>query len=243
MGLVQQNCRAEECLKVTRGISYAILAGLEKSFSLFDPAFYCYYKTFKVPKEFEFQGHTYTYFYHRYNTTWRNERCVEVPIIWEIVQKHHDCQILEVGNTLSHYFCVDHDIVDKYEKTEGVINQDVVDFDPTKKYDLIVSISTLEHIGWDRDVRDPAKILRAIEQLKHILACGGKIVATLPIGFNSDLDKLLCGSEVMFKERHYMKRASKGNSWVEADWKDVKGAKYDHLFSGASGLIIGVIEK
>jgi len=50
---------------------------------------------------------------------------------------------------LSHYFAVKHDIVDKYEIAPSVVNEDLVNFKPGKKYDLIVSISTLEHVGWD----------------------------------------------------------------------------------------------
>ena len=45
-------------------------------------------------------------------------------------------ELLEIGNVLSHYFKWDHDVVDKYEKVEGVINEDVVDFRPSKKYDI-----------------------------------------------------------------------------------------------------------
>ena len=40
----------------------------------------------------------------------------------------------------------------------------------TDKYDLIVTISTLEHVGWDEEPRDPSKVLRAIENLKSCYA-------------------------------------------------------------------------
>lgn len=81
---------------------------------------------------FKFQNKKYPYFWHQYNTTWQNERTVEVPIIWEIVKKYKTKKILEVGNVLSYYFPVKHDIVDKYEKEKGVINEDVVNFQPAK---------------------------------------------------------------------------------------------------------------
>jgi len=38
------------------------------------------------------------------------------------------------------------------DETSGVINQDVVDYIPSEKYDLIIGISTLEHVlmmGYD----------------------------------------------------------------------------------------------
>ena len=43
-----------------------------------------------------------------------------------------------------------------------MINQDVVDFKTNEKYDLIVSISTLEHVGWDEEPRDDKKISKAL---------------------------------------------------------------------------------
>ena len=70
-----------------------------------------------------------------------------MPIIWEEVKKHEAQRILELGNVLSHYYPVHHDIVDKYEKSSGVSNVDIRDFDTSKDYDLVVSISTFEHIG------------------------------------------------------------------------------------------------
>jgi len=56
----------------------------------------------------------------------------------------------------------------------------------------IVSISTIEHVGWDETPRDPKKIPLALENLAtKCLAPGGEIVVTLPIGYNTYLDKLM----------------------------------------------------
>ena len=52
---------------------------------------------------FEFLGNLYKYSTHEYNETWKNERTVEVPIIWEYVKEYKGKNILEVGNVLSHY--------------------------------------------------------------------------------------------------------------------------------------------
>jgi len=158
-----------------KGVYYVIRVGVSIIRNkLANSLWYYYFKLFKSSRTFTFQRETYRYFYHKYNTTWRNKRAVEVPIVWKIVNKYIGRNILEVGNVLSHYFPVNHDILDKYEKAKGVINQDVVDFSPAKKYDLIVSISTLEHVGWDETPREPMKILRAIENLKRLLAPKGK---------------------------------------------------------------------
>ena len=55
---------------------------------------------------------------------------------------------------------------DMHEIIDGVINEDVVDFNPSKPYDLITSIFTLQSVGLDESPREPAKILRAMENLK-----------------------------------------------------------------------------
>jgi len=220
-------------------ISYQII-------KLFARPMHYYYKIFKPSRTFTFKGKTYNYFYHRYNTTWRNERAVEVPIIWEIVtrSKSKRMHILEVGNVLSHYFPIQHDVLDQYEKAHGVINQDVVDFQPSKKYDLIVSISTLEHVGWDEEPRDSEKILRALENLEtNCLIAGGKIVVTLPLGSNTEMDRLLREGKMRFTKQEYLKRVSVDNEWIEVDWDEVKEVKRNDPFPAANGLLIGIVER
>lgn len=204
---------------------------------------YYHYKIFKSPRTFVFQGKTYIYFYHKHNLTWTNERAVEIPIVWDIVKKHSRKSILEVGNVLSYYFPVDHDILDKYEKVKGVINQDIVDFRPSKKYDLIVSISTLEHVGWDETPREPMKILRAIQNLKKLLSSGGKMVVTLPLGYNPEMDRLLKKGKTHFTQQYYLKRISRDNKWVEVDWDAVREVDYGSPFPAANAIIIGITEK
>ena len=160
-----------------KGICYVVRRGIRKIEDeiRFQSSFFVY-KMSGLLRTFAFHGETYHYFYHKYNSTWESERAIEVPIIWKIVKENRERRILEIGNVLSHYFVFKHDIVDKYEKAKGVINQDVIDFQPPKKYDLIVSISTLEHIGWDEKPRDCTKILRAIENLESLLDNKGRIV-------------------------------------------------------------------
>lgn len=223
-------------------IRFVIKTIINRATNLFP---YSYYKLFKSKETFIFQRKSYHYFY-TITGTWKHERAVEVPIIWEIVKKYQGKKILEVGNVLANYFPVNHDIVDKYDKSTGVINQDVVDFQPAEneKYDLIVSISTIEHVGWDEKPRDPKKIPRALENLTtKCLAPGGEIVVTLPIGYNSYLDKLLKEDKIRFNKQYYLKRISKDNKWIEVDWSDICDAKFGDPFPYSNGLVIGIIER
>ena len=150
-------------------------------------------------------------------------------------------RIIEVGNALSHYFPVDHDVVDKYEEGEGIINQNIVDYRPPKRYDLVVSISTLEHFGWDEEPKDPEKIPRAVAHMQGLLAPGGKLVLSVPLGYNPGLDAPLEAGELPFRERHHFKRVPR-DRWVEVGWEEVRGAKYDEPYNSANGLVIGTRE-
>jgi len=193
---------------------------------------------------FVFQGKHYQYFIHLYTETWRNERIVEIPIMWKIVNDYKTKKIFEVGNVLSHYFPVSYDILDKYEKAEGVINQDVVDYKTDKKYDLIVSISTLEHVGFGpQDGNEPGKLLRAIDNLKKCLSDNGRIAVTLPLGHNPELDKFLAEKKLGFTEQYFLKRVSQNNDWIETSWDDVKNSKYGKPFPCANAIVVGIIEK
>jgi hypothetical protein len=193
-------------------------------------------------RTFLVQGDSYNYFDSFGNGTWYNERSVEIPIVMKVVRRYQGRNILEIGNVLSNYFRFDHDILDKYENAKDVINADVVDFKPDKKYDLILSISTLEHVGWDENPRDNTKIPQAIENLKTLIAQGGTIIVTLPLGYNPHLDILLENRLVGFTKQYYLKRISKGNEWKEVSWKGVLDSEYNKPFAGANGLFIGIIE-
>jgi SAM-dependent methyltransferase len=227
------------------GIYYLVRTGTKLALDLPKNSFlFWYYRTFKSSETFEFQETTYHYFYHFYGTTWKNERAVEIPIIWDIVKRNKDQgkRILEVGNVLSYRFHVNHDILDKYEMKSGIINEDVVNFNPSTLYDLIISISTLEHVGWDETPRDAMKILYAIENLKRILAPSGELIVTLPLGYNLEMDKFLRNGRIKFSKQYYLKRIAK-NRWQEVNWKDVKDLKYNTSIPAANGILVGVIKK
>lgn len=203
---------------------------------------YCGVRLFKSSQTFTFQGETYENFWRRYNATWRNERAVEIPITRRVIEKSPASKILEVGNVLSHYGPVRHDVVDKYEQAYGVINEDVCTFRPVQKYDLIVSVSTLEHVGWDEHPRQPEKVLTAFENLRSLLAPGGRIFVTLPLGYNPPLDEWIRKGKISFTKRFYLKRMSPANDWRETEYAEVLGAAYDSFVPTATALAVGYIE-
>jgi len=203
---------------------------------------YPYYYMFKSNRYFEFNGKKHKCFLGWYNKAWKNERTIEIPIILGLMEGYKKNQILEVGNVLSHYFPVQHDVVDKYEKAKGVINEDIVKFNPKTKYDLIISISTIEHVGWDEKPKEPQKVLKAIENLKKCLSSQGKIIITFPLGYNHFLDGLLQEKKIFFSKEIFLKKVSK-DSWIEKNINQIKNVSYGFPYLGANGIIIGIIKK
>ena len=210
---------------------------------LVDVLAYIFYTLYRKNKTFYFQGTRFPYFYHPYNRTVASERIVEIPLAKSILDyyKQQGKKILEVGNVLAHYFPVNHDVLDKYEKAPGVINEDVQDVKFQKKYDLIISISTMEHVGWTYgEKKDPGKFLRGIANLKKHLAKNGTMMVTFPLFYRGDLSKLIINRKMPFIHEYFMKRVSFLNEWGEVNLgKAIKGAAYDTYFANANILYIG----
>jgi SAM-dependent methyltransferase len=194
------------------------------------------------PSLFGFRGESYRYFRHWYNATWRNERAVEIPIARGFLAGISPDKVLEIGNVLSHYGPVAHEVVDKYERAEGIRNEDVCDFKSDKKYGLILSLSTLEHVGRDEEPRDESKVLRAFENLRSLLAPQGRLVVTIPLGYNPPLDRMIDEGRISFSERVYLKRKPRHNIWREVSAEEVRVPHYDWQAYAAHELLVGIME-
>lgn len=201
---------------------------------------YSYYKLFKK-NTYEFNGSTYSYFYHWYNVTFRNERCVEIPIAKKYIEKYASNEVFEVGNVLSHYLNTSHTVLDKYEDSKNTIREDIVDYKSARKYDFVVSISTLEHVGWDEDVRSPKKFLKAIDKVIAITKEDGDFLITMPMGWSSYVDDFIKKGKFGNYKISFLKRISSDNRWVQVDRKDIVDSVYNKPFPNANALI--VIEK
>jgi hypothetical protein len=189
---------------------------------------------------FTVKGEPYRYFFSMYNHTWRNERIVEVPVAVEFLARCRGAT-LEVGNVLSHYFSFDHTIVDKYENAPNVIGEDILAYSPPKRFEAIVAISTLEHIGHDK-VRDDNKVLRAYEHIVgDLLSDRGAFLFTVPVGFNPVIDRYIDTGAIKVDDAFCLKRISAENDWTEVGWNDIKGCKYMAPFHCANGLYVGIV--
>jgi hypothetical protein len=187
-------------------------------------------------RAFQLADRSYRYVIHPFILD--NERTVEVALALDFLQGQTGA-ILEVGNVLANFASFPHEVVDKYEKAPGVINEDIVSFDPGKKYERIVTLSTLEHVGWDEQPRDPAKLPQAIAHLKELLSEGGELLATLPLGYNPHVDQMVRKGRTGFAQVRFLRRISANNQWREASLKEVEGAQFGCPYGCANALVIG----
>jgi SAM-dependent methyltransferase len=192
---------------------------------------------------FLFQGERYAYRFHRYKRSWLTERAIEVPVVQAIVDRQAGGRVLEVGNVLAHYRAQTHLVVDKYEPAPGVLNRDVLELGGLGEFELIVAISTLEHVGWDEDPRDPVKAVQAVAALRGLLAPGGRLVLTVPVGYNPAFDTALRDGAISLSATAALRRVGGGTRWREVAPAEVWSAPYDFLLYSARGVLFAFIER
>lgn len=194
------------------------------------------------PRTLEFRGESLDYFYHAYNITWATERCVEVPLAQYFLRRCKG-RVLEVGNVLSHYFGPLHDVVDKFESGERVLNCDITEVRLPEKLDLILSISTFEHIGFDDDQAENSgqKIKQAIEVCKGLLAPSGLLVFTVPFGYNREMDQMIRSNEIAVDRAFFLKRVEKVR-WEPCSKEEAMACRYASPFPYANALMLAEVD-
>lgn len=168
---------------------------------------------------FKYNGHRFRFFIHWYNHTWDNCRRYEIPIFLHLFNEYSGKRILEVGNVINHYRTVyEHTVLDKYEQSLGVINEDIIDYKPRNKFDVVLSCSTLEHVGYDEPVKDRLGFKKAVDNIMdNVLKPGGVLICSVPLGYNPGLDRILADGLVVFDETV---------EYSDKDWRIIIGVKY-----------------
>ena len=189
--------------------------------------------------KFIFDDRSLELFYHNYNMTWANERSVEIPIIRDFLNNYQSEDILEIGNVLSHYGAVNHTILDKFETGNGIINEDILDYISSDKFELIVSISTFEHIGFDDEIDGDSgvKILHAIDTCRKLLTENGRLVLTLPLGYNPSLDHLISVNQLHSNRSFFIWRTGR-LKWEATNVDKALASHYGSPFPYANAIMI-----
>jgi SAM-dependent methyltransferase len=190
------------------------------------------------PAHFELDGTRYPYVNRRYNATWINERAVELALADAFLDANAGRRVFELGNVMAHYGRGGHDVVDKYEVAPGVRNVDILEVPTKPAYDAVLSLSTVEHVGQDEEPCEPAKALRALEHLRALLAPGGRLLVTFPVGHNSALDAAVQEERLPFESVRYLLRVDAANRWREARREELDGVRYGSPFPLANGIVV-----
>lgn len=146
----------------------------------------------------------------------------------------------EVGNVLAHYGVGGHTVVDKYETAGGVHNVAVLDYHDDRGFDLIVSISTLEHTGFEEEVDEPAKPGRVARHPARMLAPGGRAVLTFP-GVQPGSGRADRRAARTFGTMRGPRRISADNRSTDCTVEDVRGARYGAPYLNANTLVVAMI--
>lgn len=195
-----------------------------------------------MSRTFRWHQHRLPYWDEPYNNTRNNERAVELAIAqWWLADEVPGG--LEVGHVLGHYRgpWPDHRVVDLTEQAEGVENLDVRTVQGS--YPWVVSISTVEHVGQPNyaDRPEPMASTEALYHLHDLLAPAGRMLVTVPLGWNADLDADLAMDVFTPARQCTLHRQAHGSglpTWVMAD-TPVAPRPYNHRAASADAVWIG----
>jgi multidrug resistance efflux pump len=225
-------------------------------------------------RSFFFKGKELGYNRIRYNNP--TERCVEIPIAFEFLANlDKKDRILEVGNVLAYYEntlsehmgILRRKIVDKFENELGVDNEDLMNLRSAEKFDAVVCISTVEHIGQEEEPsgtygehienRDLETPLKAIAKIYDLLDVDGKALITVPFGTLTDgnwyiqfsgqylaqLKKYGVPKEAI--ATNFLKQLDRNPIWDKAQmlWAEVDGlevsdAEYNYPFPYSNAIAV-----
>jgi hypothetical protein len=187
---------------------------------------------------FQLESDQLAYFDHRYNFTWLNERRVEIPIAMRFLEGGTGVDLLEVGNVLGHYGIRGHAVLDRYESGPGVVNEDLLEYRPRRRFPRIVSISTIEHIGVDEGDGQATRAVRSLEHLRTLLAPGGRLLVTVPAGYNTALDRHLREEARRGAPVLGMRRIARANRWRQVPPEEALACRYGWPYMNANGLLV-----
>ncbi len=172
---------------------------------------------------------------------WRTERGIEVGFGKHFAAQCDAADILEVGNVLSMSGVRGHAVVDKYEAGDGVINEDILDFAPGRQYKLVLSLSTVEHIGWDEVPQDLTKASKALAAMRSLVAPGGSMLVTIPVGYRRQFEAEFIHSPSFDRVRLFTK-TTRTARWTEvADPERCAEFAYGKPFACGNAILVGTV--
>ncbi len=172
---------------------------------------------------------------------WRTERAVEIALGHRALRSFAPEDVLEVGNVMPLAgAAAGHTVLDKYEAGAGVINEDIVGFSPQRRFQLVLSLSTLEHVGWDEVPRDPEKAGVALKMMSGLVADGGALLVTIPVGWHRDLEQTFVAPGGAFDSVTLVAKRSRRPRWEPRPMSELTSISYGAPFACGNAILVGV---
>jgi hypothetical protein len=165
---------------------------------------------------------------------WRTERCVEVALGKHVLRNRDMTNVLEIGNVLSMTGITGQTVVDKYEMGPNVLNVDVLDYEPTRRFDLVLSISTFEHVGHDEHPREPEKAAKALQRID---ALADDLLITIPVGYHREFERAFLDGP--FDQVDLLVKASRLPRWESRPLSERESIQYAFPYASANGVLVG----
>lgn len=199
----------------------------------------------------------------------QNERVIEIP--WALSHFKEQVRVLEIGpvaaqenyiEMLQHLNIKELHGLDITEKEVPGFKMKFEDIRgttyPANYFDLVLCISTIEHVGRDNKFYNPTKEfdreesgdIKAIKEMARILNPGGSLLLSVPYGKYNDegwfvnysekyLSRLIDNSNLKLHEERYFNYVI-GNGWYECDKKDLKEVTYRYGYDYKNKYLIAL---
>jgi hypothetical protein len=185
-------------------------------------------------------GHRLPLEYDYRRWAWRSERCLELALGKQALAVHDPGDVLELGNVMPLAGAGGHTVVDKYEQGLGVINEDIVDYTPCRRFRLLLSLSTLEHVGWDEQPCDCEKAERALARLDDLVEPDGAMLVTIPVGYHRRLEQAFTSPDAPFESVTMFAKTSRRATWEIRRLSELSRFHYATPYALGNAILVGV---
>lgn len=184
-----------------------------------------------VEQQFKLQSKAYAY-WHKGGWA-KTERVVELPLAFEALAVAQS--VLEVGNvTRQHDPSLEHLVIDlneKHDDWENYQNADVLTYEPETDFDLVLSISTLEHT------------FDIVTAIRRVLSWAPNVIITIPLGYNSPGGTRT--DDAVFEHKYdadvsfLCRTKDDPDEWFEISEDEARRVGFDGFRYGHSGIPVG----
>jgi len=103
------------------------------------------------------------------------------------------------------------------------------------RFSLVVSISTLEHVGWDEEPKDPDKAAAALAAVDRL---GDELLVTIPVDYHRGFEQVFIDGP--FDSVVLAVKTSRRGVWERRPLSELSDVRYGHPYALGNGILVGV---